>query len=84
MFFLPAGICHELLATAWGPPPEKLLMGLPTYGHTFHLLKASQNELRAEAVGPASPGKYTMQAGFLAYYEVMGAGTSVCEPLSVS
>ncbi|XP_003585862.1 oviduct-specific glycoprotein-like isoform X2 [Bos taurus] len=53
-----------------GVPPEKLLMGLPTYGHTFHLLKASQNELRAQAVGPASPGKYTKQAGFLAYYEI--------------
>lgn len=57
-----------------GAPPEKLLMGLPTYGRTFHLLRASQNELRAEAVGPASPGKYTKQAGFLAYYEVMGMG----------
>uniref|UniRef100_A0A4W2ESG8 Oviduct-specific glycoprotein n=1 Tax=Bos indicus x Bos taurus TaxID=30522 RepID=A0A4W2ESG8_BOBOX len=53
-----------------GVPPEKLLMGLPTYGRTFHLLKASQNELRAQAVGPASPGKYTKQAGFLAYYEI--------------
>ncbi|XP_070320843.1 oviduct-specific glycoprotein, partial [Odocoileus virginianus] len=53
-----------------GAPPEKLLMGLPTYGRTFHLLRASQNELRAEAVGPASPGKYTKQAGFLAYYEI--------------
>ncbi|XP_040087982.1 oviduct-specific glycoprotein isoform X2 [Oryx dammah] len=53
-----------------GVPPEKLLMGLPTYGRTFHLLRASQNELRAEAVGPAAPGKYTKQAGFLAYYEV--------------
>lgn len=62
-----------------GVPPEKLLMGLPTYGRTFHLLRASQNELRAEAVGPASPGKYTKQAGFLAYYEVTGMGTSVCE-----
>jgi len=62
-----------------GVPPEKLLMGLPTYGRTFHLLKASQNELRAQAVGPASPGKYTKQAGFLAYYEVTGTGTSACE-----
>ncbi|KAB0361150.1 hypothetical protein FD754_005306 [Muntiacus muntjak] len=53
-----------------GAPPEKLLMGLPTYGRTFHLLRASQNELRAEAVGPASPGKYTKQVGFLAYYEI--------------
>ena len=62
-----------------GVPPEKLLMGLPTYGRTFHLLRASQNELGAEAVGPAAPGKYTKQAGFLAYYEVTGMGTCVCE-----
>ncbi|TEA23809.1 hypothetical protein DBR06_SOUSAS15110051, partial [Sousa chinensis] len=53
-----------------GAAPEKLLMGLPTYGRTFRLLKASENELWAEAVGPASPGKYTKQAGFLAYYEI--------------
>ncbi|XP_068820602.1 LOW QUALITY PROTEIN: oviduct-specific glycoprotein-like [Capricornis sumatraensis] len=53
-----------------GVPPEKLLMGLPTYGRTFHLLRASQNELGAEAVRPAAPGKYTKQAGFLAYYEI--------------
>ena len=54
-------------------------MELPTYGRTFHLLRASQNELGAEAVGPAAPGKYTKQAGFLAYYEVTGMGTCVCE-----
>ncbi|XP_010604348.1 oviduct-specific glycoprotein [Fukomys damarensis] len=53
-----------------GAPSEKLLMGLPTYGRTFHLLKASKNGLQAAATGPASPGKYTKQAGFLAYYEV--------------
>nr|KAF6413899.1 oviductal glycoprotein 1 [Molossus molossus] len=53
-----------------GAPSEKLLMGLPTYGRTFRLLKASENWLQAEALGPASPGKYTKQPGFLAYYEV--------------
>ncbi|XP_045876323.1 oviduct-specific glycoprotein [Meles meles] len=53
-----------------GAPPEKLLMGFPTYGRTFRLLRASKNGLQAEAVGPASPGKYTKQSGFLAYYEV--------------
>ncbi|XP_034497583.1 oviduct-specific glycoprotein [Ailuropoda melanoleuca] len=53
-----------------GAPPEKLLMGFPTYGRTFRLLKVSKNGLQAEAVGPASPGKYTKQAGFLAYYEI--------------
>ncbi|EPQ03821.1 Oviduct-specific glycoprotein [Myotis brandtii] len=52
-----------------GAPSEKLLMGFPTYGRTFHLLKDSEHWLQAQAVGPASPGKYTRQPGFLAYYE---------------
>ncbi|XP_008570133.1 PREDICTED: oviduct-specific glycoprotein-like [Galeopterus variegatus] len=54
-----------------GVPSEKLIMGLPTYGRTFHLLTASKNGLQARAMGPASPGKYTQQPGFLAYYEVI-------------
>lgn len=62
-----------------GAPSEKLLVGFPTYGRTFRLLKASEHWLQAEAVGPASPGKYTRQPGFLAYYEVTGQG-----PLSAS
>ncbi|XP_063111707.1 oviduct-specific glycoprotein [Cavia porcellus] len=53
-----------------GAPSEKLIMGLPTYGRTFRLVSASKNGLQAAAMGPASPGKYTKQAGFLAYYEV--------------
>lgn len=78
------GLCSILQAYAmnyWrklGAPPEKLLMGFPTYGRTFRLLKASKNGLQAEAVGPASPGKYTKQSGFLAYYEVTEIGTSIC------
>ncbi|KAM4872835.1 oviduct-specific glycoprotein [Thomomys bottae] len=51
-------------------PAEKLIMGFPTYGRTFRLLKASENGLHAAAVGPGASGKYTQQAGFLAYYEV--------------
>ncbi|XP_041504605.1 oviduct-specific glycoprotein-like [Microtus oregoni] len=53
-----------------GAPAEKLLMGFPAYGRTFHLLSASKNGLQAASTGPGSPGKYTKQAGFLAYYEV--------------
>ncbi|XP_045241239.2 oviduct-specific glycoprotein isoform X1 [Macaca fascicularis] len=53
-----------------GAPSEKLIMGIPTYGRTFRLLKASNNGLQATAIGPASPGKYTKQAGFLAYFEI--------------
>ncbi|XP_049621569.1 oviduct-specific glycoprotein [Suncus etruscus] len=53
-----------------GVSPEKLIMGVPTYGRTFQLLRASNNGLQAESVGPGSAGKYTKQAGFLAYYEI--------------
>ncbi|XP_021052728.1 oviduct-specific glycoprotein [Mus pahari] len=53
-----------------GTPTDKLIMGFPTYGRTFHLLKESKNGLQSASMGPASPGKYTKQAGFLAYYEV--------------
>uniref|UniRef100_F7HIT6 Oviduct-specific glycoprotein n=1 Tax=Callithrix jacchus TaxID=9483 RepID=F7HIT6_CALJA len=53
-----------------GAPSEKLIMGIPTYGRTFHLLEASNSGLQARAMGPASPGKYTKQAGLLAYYEI--------------
>uniref|UniRef100_A0A8C9Q2I7 Oviduct-specific glycoprotein n=1 Tax=Spermophilus dauricus TaxID=99837 RepID=A0A8C9Q2I7_SPEDA len=53
-----------------GAPAEKLMMGFPTYGRTFRLLEPSDNGLQAVATGPASPGKYTKQAGILAYYEI--------------
>ncbi|XP_031232001.1 oviduct-specific glycoprotein [Mastomys coucha] len=53
-----------------GTPTDKLIMGFPTYGRTFHLLKESKNGWQAASMGPASPEKYTKQAGFLAYYEV--------------
>nr|AAI37996.1 Ovgp1 protein [Mus musculus] len=53
-----------------GTPADKLIMGFPTYGRNFYLLKESKNGLQTASMGPASPGKYTKQSGFLAYYEV--------------
>ncbi|KAM5160753.1 oviduct-specific glycoprotein [Callospermophilus lateralis] len=53
-----------------GAPSEKLMMGFPTYGRAFRLLEPSDNGLQAVATGPASSGKYTKQAGILAYYEI--------------
>ncbi|XP_006866057.1 PREDICTED: oviduct-specific glycoprotein [Chrysochloris asiatica] len=53
-----------------GAPSEKLIMGLPTYGRTYCLLKTSETWLGAMATGPAPPGKYTKQSGFLAYFEI--------------
>ncbi|KAL4593168.1 Acidic mammalian chitinase-like [Arapaima gigas] len=52
-----------------GAPAEKLLMGMATYGRTFHLASAADG-LKAPSDGPALPGAYTQVSGFWSYYEV--------------
>ncbi|KAF3856111.1 hypothetical protein F7725_016834 [Dissostichus mawsoni] len=51
-----------------GAPAEKLLVGFPTYGHTFRLA-GSDTAVGAPASGPGPAGPFTRQAGFWAYYE---------------
>ncbi|KAJ8360533.1 hypothetical protein SKAU_G00170580 [Synaphobranchus kaupii] len=58
-----------------GAPAEKLLMGFPTYGRTFHLT-SSMTSLGAPAYGPAAAGPYTKEAGLWSYYEVCSFITS--------
>ncbi|XP_035244645.1 acidic mammalian chitinase-like [Anguilla anguilla] len=52
-----------------GAPAEKLLVGFPTYGHTWKLA-GSQTGVGAPAAGPGPAGPYTRQSGFWAYYEI--------------
>ncbi|XP_041639568.1 acidic mammalian chitinase-like [Cheilinus undulatus] len=52
-----------------GAAPQKLLLGIPTYGRTFRL-STSANGLGAPANGPADAGPYTRTAGFWSYYEI--------------
>lgn len=53
-----------------GAPAKKLVMGMPMYGQSFGLSDASNRGLNAKAYGPGDAGRYTRQAGFLAYYEI--------------
>ncbi|NXX98616.1 CHIA chitinase, partial [Centropus bengalensis] len=53
-----------------GAPAEKLLVGFPTYGHSFNLQSASDTAVGAPTSGPGPAGPYTKEAGLLAYYEV--------------
>ncbi|KAL8179255.1 UNVERIFIED_CONTAM: hypothetical protein K2H54_062207 [Gekko kuhli] len=52
-----------------GAPAYKLLMGFASYGRTFKL-STRNTSVDAPASGPAHPGHYTHEAGFLSYYEV--------------
>uniref|UniRef100_A0A8C9QMV6 Acidic mammalian chitinase n=1 Tax=Scleropages formosus TaxID=113540 RepID=A0A8C9QMV6_SCLFO len=53
-----------------GAPASKLLVGFPTYGHTFVLASSSNTGVGAPATGPGPAGPYSKQSGFLAYYEI--------------
>jgi len=54
-----------------GCPPNKMVMGIPTYGRTYTLKDpANDYGYNATASGPGDAGKYTREEGFLAYYEI--------------
>ncbi|NXG70281.1 CHIA chitinase, partial [Baryphthengus martii] len=53
-----------------GAPAQKLLVGFPTYGHSFTLQSPSNTGIGAPTSGPGPAGAYTKEAGLLAYYEI--------------
>ncbi|XP_036623888.1 chitinase-3-like protein 2 [Trichosurus vulpecula] len=54
-----------------GMPGEKIIMGIPMYGRSFTLsTPASNSGVGAPANAAGTPGQFTAEAGFLAYYEV--------------
>ncbi|CAK6439200.1 unnamed protein product [Pipistrellus nathusii] len=53
-----------------GAPAEKLIVGFPTYGHTYILSNPSDHGIGAPITGPGPAGPYTRQSGFWAYYEI--------------
>uniref|UniRef100_A0A8D0GXZ3 Acidic mammalian chitinase n=1 Tax=Sphenodon punctatus TaxID=8508 RepID=A0A8D0GXZ3_SPHPU len=53
-----------------GAPAEKLIVGFPTYGHTFILSNPSNTAVGAPTSGPGPAGPYSRQSGFWAYYEI--------------
>ncbi|KAM3871846.1 acidic mammalian chitinase-like [Diretmus argenteus] len=55
-----------------GAPAEKLIVGFPTYGASYTLRNPSNNGVGAPIAGAGTPGKYTQEAGELAYFEICG------------
>ncbi|XP_051890979.1 chitotriosidase-1-like [Pristis pectinata] len=52
-----------------GLPPQKIIIGFPTYGRTF-TLKTGNQSLGAPLAGPGPAGNYTRDPGYWAYYEI--------------
>lgn len=53
-----------------GAPPEKIVLGIPAYGHTFVTKDATDVGLGSSVVGPGDEGVFTKQKGFQGYNEV--------------
>ena len=53
-----------------GMPAKKIALGMGTYGRAFTLDNTTNNGLGASAKKAGPRGKYTREAGFLAYYEI--------------
>lgn len=49
---------------------KKIALGLPLYGRTFTLADPQNSGYNASSSGPGTPGPYTREAGYLAYYEI--------------
>ncbi len=69
-------LCHfskDWAASYWieqGCPAEKLILGIGMYGRSFILADPGKHKVGDKATGPGAAGKYSREAGFLAFYEV--------------
>lgn len=53
-----------------GAPPEKIILGMGTYGRSFTLQRAEVNGFGAPAPQKGQAGPYTREGGSLGYNEV--------------
>jgi len=54
-----------------GADPQKLALGLGIYGRTYTLANANNNGVGAVIYNGGTAGKYTQEAGFLGYNEIL-------------
>ncbi|RVE54381.1 hypothetical protein evm_000866 [Chilo suppressalis] len=56
-----------------GADPDKLVLGIPTYGRSYTLFNPDAVEIGSPADGPGEQGDATREKGYLAYYEICEA-----------
>uniref|UniRef100_A0A0K8T485 Chitotriosidase-1 n=2 Tax=Lygus hesperus TaxID=30085 RepID=A0A0K8T485_LYGHE len=64
---IDASVKHYILK---GADPEKLVLGIPTYGRSYTLFNVDSTDLGSPSDGPGEQGDATREKGYLAYYEI--------------
>lgn len=54
-----------------GANPNKLVIGIPSYGRSFELESLNKIKPGSPIVGPGLPGSVTNETGVLGYFEVI-------------
>ena len=63
--------------TKKGISKDKINVGIPFYGQTYTLQSKSNSNINAPTKGPGRAGSYSLQPGFLTYYEICKNGTYI-------
>lgn len=53
-----------------GAPSKKLILGIPTFGHSYNLTNPEDHEANSPASGLGLGGNYTLTHGVAAFYEI--------------
>uniref|UniRef100_A0A336MJW6 chitinase n=1 Tax=Culicoides sonorensis TaxID=179676 RepID=A0A336MJW6_CULSO len=53
-----------------GADPDKIVLGIPTYGRSYTLANPESTDIGAPAEEPGEKGEFTKEKGYLAYYEI--------------
>ncbi|XP_050684212.1 mucin-5AC [Leptidea sinapis] len=67
-----------------GADPDKLVLGIPTYGRSYTLFNPDAVEIGSPADGPGEQGDATREKGYLAFYEICEALKSKSKKREVS
>lgn len=67
LFLQDATVRHYL---GLGVNPDKIIMGIPLYGHSYTLEDVADSAIGAYADDEGREGFATLNPGFLAYFEV--------------
>ena len=64
-----------------GADRKQLVAGIPFYGRTYTVMRPNKTEIGDQDVGIGPAGPFTLENGFMAYYEVISINQTINESI---